>query len=153
MSSANEVLILGCGNLNRADDAAGLLVKGATPVYNPLDLIEAWSGHDNVIVVDAVVSGNPPGTIIEWDAIACPLTTANFRSSTHGFGIAEAVELARALEKLPAKLTILGIEGRHFETGGSPSAEVLEAVALIGSRSREATMARSSETTDPRPTR
>ena len=38
------------------------------------------------------------------------------------------------LGRLPAKLTIIGIEGRSFETGGSPSTEVLEAVALIETR-------------------
>ena len=37
--------MLGCGNLSRSDDAAGLLVRGARPVDNPLDLIEAWAGQ------------------------------------------------------------------------------------------------------------
>lgn len=128
------MLILGCGNRDRSDDAAGLLVQGAQPVANPLDLIEAWSGHDDVIVVDAVVSGAPPGAILEWDARACPLAPAGFRCSTHGFGVAEAVELARALGRLPKRLTILGIEGCNFEPGGDPSPEVLEAVALVDVR-------------------
>ncbi len=128
------MLILGCGNRERSDDAAGLLVPGCRPVQNPLDLMEEWQGHDDVVVVDAVVSGAPPGTIIEWDAISCPLRAVEFRCSTHGFGVAEAVELARALGRLPAKLTIFGIEGRDFTPGGAPSVEVLEAVERLAAR-------------------
>ena len=75
-----------------ADDAAGLLVQGARPVHNPLDLIEAWTGHDDVVVVDAVVSGAPAGTVFEWDALAAPLPAEEFRCSTHSYGVAEAVD-------------------------------------------------------------
>jgi hydrogenase maturation protease len=130
--------MLGCGNLSRSDDAAGLLVRGARPVDNPLDLIEAWAGHEEAIVVDAVVTGAPPGTILEWDAIAKPLPAIQFRCSTHAFGIAEAVELARVLGRLPQRLTIYGIEAANFEPGGAPSPEVLAAVDRLASRLEQA---------------
>ncbi len=140
------MLILGCGNLDRSDDAAGLLliqklrdlgIDAHAHSADPLELIEAWSRASDVIVVDAVVSGAPPGTILEWDATADPLPSAEFRCSTHAFGIAEAVELARALDRLPAKLTILGIEARNFEPGGSVSAQVLDAVDRLGEKIKQ----------------
>ncbi|MGA8805322.1 MAG: hypothetical protein WB866_11580, partial [Solirubrobacterales bacterium] len=40
-----------------------------------------------------------------------------FRSSTHALGVADAVELARELDRLPARLAVYGIEGENFEAG------------------------------------
>ena len=126
------MLILGCGNDDRSDDAAGLLVvrrlcelgiDAHEHAGDALGLIEAWSGAQEVVVTDAVVSGTSPGTITRWDA-AVPLPAGEFRCSTHNLGLAEAVELARVLGRLPAKLTIYGIEATCFDRGGKPSAEV-----------------------------
>lgn len=131
------MLILGCGNDDRSDDAAGLLVVRrlrdlGIDAYesDALSLLDAWSGAREVVVVDAVVSGAPPGTITSWDA-AAPLAAGEFRCSTHNLGLAEAIELARVLGRLPAKLTIYGIEAKCFERGGVPSAEVREAVPRL----------------------
>jgi len=132
------LLILGCGNADRCDDGAGLLVvrrlrelgiKAQELDGNPLALIEAWSeGDGEVAVIDAVVSGRAPGEITTWDARAAPLPAGEFRCSTHDFSVGEAVELARALGRLPAKLTLYGIEGARFDCGMPPSREVVEAV-------------------------
>jgi hypothetical protein len=51
-----------------------------------------------------------------------------FRSSTHAFGLAETIRLARMLDRLPKKLTVYGIEGAHFVAGAPPSPAVLEGV-------------------------
>jgi hydrogenase maturation protease len=134
------MLILGCGNPDRADDAAGLLVARRLRELGiqahelggeALSLIEAWSGSADVIVVDAVMSGAPPGTITIWDARTSPLPADQFRCSTHAFGVAEGIELARALDRLPCNLIVIGIEGIRFDHGQSPSAKVAEAVERI----------------------
>jgi hydrogenase maturation protease len=44
--------------------------------------------------------------------------------STHGLGLAEAVELGRTLDRLPRSLVIFGIEAASFPVGGWPSAAV-----------------------------
>jgi hydrogenase maturation protease len=134
------VLILGCGNLDRSDDGAGLLVvrrlrqlgvDAREHSGETLALIEAWSGCTEVIVVDAVVSGASPGAITAWDARAAPLTARRFRSSTHAFGLADTVELARVLDRLPPKLYVYAIEGIRFDHGGTPSPEVSEAIERL----------------------
>src|ERR1035437_11103975 len=61
-----------------------------------------------------------------------PYTTL-FRS-THHFGLAEAVELARVLDRLPPCLWIYGIEGRRFEQGSCPSPEVARAIEEVAER-------------------
>jgi hydrogenase maturation protease len=134
------VLILGCGNPDRSDDAAGLLaarrlrelgVDARELSGETLALMEAWSGSAEVILIDAVASGAAPGTVTVWDAQATPLSPGRFRCSTHALGVAEAVELARVLDRLPPSLIIYGIEGGSFDPGGLVSSEVADAVERL----------------------
>jgi hydrogenase maturation protease len=72
----------------------------------------------------------PPGTIHRFDALARALPTG-LLSSTHAFGVAEAIELARALGRLPASLTVYAIEGARFEVGQDLSPEVAAAIGRL----------------------
>jgi hypothetical protein len=38
-------------------------------------------------------------------------------TSSHGLGVGQAVELARALDRLPRKLVVVGVEGADFGQG------------------------------------
>jgi len=80
-----------------------------------------------VILIDAVVTGKPAGTVTVWDASDAAVAVDRYRCSTHAFGVAEAVQLARVLERLPRRLLIYGIEGRRFDLGSAPSVDVVEA--------------------------
>ncbi len=136
-------LFIGIGNPMRADDAAGLLVAARLRELSPpglrvielkgepVDLIEAFGGAPAVLVADAVSSGAEPGTVHRFDAAARPLPVALAAPSTHALGLAEAVELARALGRLPEWLTVLGIEGARFEAGSAPLPEVSLAAASV----------------------
>jgi len=97
----------------------------------PIDLLDRWEGAGEVIVVDAVSSGAPPGTIHRLDPLAEPIQTALSQGSTHALGLAEAIELARALGRLPHRLTVYGIEGERFTAGDELSAPVRAAVAEL----------------------
>jgi hydrogenase maturation protease len=130
-------LVLGCGNPDRGDDAAGPLaaerlramgVHAQEHSGEGLSLIERWRGCDEVILVDAVITGQPPGTLTFWDAREAPPPREALPCSTHAFGVAEAVELARALGRLPLRMRVCGIEAREFEPGRAPGAAVLEGV-------------------------
>jgi hydrogenase maturation protease len=91
-------------------------------------------------VIDAVRSGAPPGTIHRLDGDP---PAAMRLGSTHAIGLAEAIELGRALDRLPAHLELYGIEGAHFETGAELSPEVARAVEALCERlSRDAPAAR-----------
>jgi hydrogenase maturation protease len=137
------VLVLGCGNPDRSDDAAGFLVvrrlrelgiKAQELGGEGLSLIDAWSSSTDVIIVDAVMSKARPGTITVWNARNSPLPVGQFRWSTHAFGVAEAIEMARALDRLPSRLIVYGIEGSRFGCGGPPSPEVADAVEQLAQR-------------------
>ncbi len=136
------MLIIGCGNRRRSDDGAGILVAerlrnlgipAETRSGEAADLIEAWRGADDVIVVDAVVTGAPVGTVQAWDARQ-PLASASKAASTHGFGVAEAIGLAQVLQCLPARLQVYGIEGQRFEPGIEISPEVQHAIEDVARR-------------------
>jgi hydrogenase maturation protease len=136
---------VGLGNPDRGDDAIGAAVAHAVAALglphvavieheDPTDLIELWSGSDPVVVIDAVRSGAVAGTlvILETGAGLDPLPQSARRwtgsGGTHAFGTADAVELARALRRLPSRLTIVGVEARGFEHGAPLSPEVAAAL-------------------------
>lgn len=133
------MLIIGCGNRDRGDDAAGLIaaerlraLRLATRTCSGdcHELMRTWNRASEVVVVDCVVTGKRPGTVHIWDAHH-KLPIIAVRGSTHGFGLGEAVELSRVLRQLPPKLCIYGIEGKNFEIGSSVSAEVEAGISEV----------------------
>jgi hydrogenase maturation protease len=71
-----------------------------------------------------------------FDARAEALPAGRFGGSTHAFGLAEAIELARALDELPQRLVIYAIEGKAFESGAALSPEAAAAVESLAVRVR-----------------
>jgi hydrogenase maturation protease len=147
------VLIIGAGNADRRDDGAGLvaakrlqrLPPGVRVVMHDGDfasLFDQWDGAGVVIMIDATMSGAAAGTVRRYDAHHGPLPTVFSRVSTHALGIGDAIELARVLGRLPARLVVFGIEGHDFTAGEglSPAvaAAVDEVVALVSTAARSA---------------
>ena len=136
-SPACRGLIIGVGNRFRGDDGAGPAVaeqlqsSGMEAIEYAGDgtrLMALWEGADRVVVVDAMRGPRPPGTIRRFDAVREILAGTPFAHFSHEIGVAEGVELARTLGRLPSRLTVYGIEGRSFELGEALSAEVARAV-------------------------
>lgn len=141
-------IVIGIGNPERGDDGAGRLVAarlaGALPEnieVAELDgevtaLLARLKGKSNAILVDACVSGAPAGTVQRFDAVADPLPGSLFGVSSHGLGLAEAVELARALGDLPPSCIVYAIEGVNFEPGEPVSQSVVAAVERLATHLR-----------------
>ena len=137
------ILIICIGNPYRGDDGVGLRIaqdiKKKSPDYvnvieqsgEGISLMDSWKDSDAVILIDAVHSGAQPGTIHRFDVHTQTIPTKFFHYSTHAFGIAEAIELARTLKQLPPHLIVYGIEGKCFEAGIGLSLEVEKAVEEI----------------------
>jgi len=133
-------VVIGVGNAYRGDDAVGLAVaervRDAVPKdvvvleceQEPTRLVDAWDGADVAVVVDACAGDDAPGTVHRFDAGDGPLPARVFRSSTHAFGVGDAVELSRALGRLPARLVVYGIGGASFAAGAGLSGPVESAL-------------------------
>ena len=138
-----KTIIIGIGNEFRGDDAAGLVIArrlrsavGESALIlehngEGASLMEVWRGYDMVILLDAVKTSAEPGQIFTFDASSESLPTKLFHYSTHAFSIAEAVEMARALSRLPERVFVYGVQGKSFDAGASLSDEVESAVDKI----------------------
>lgn len=142
-----RALVLGVGNPSRRDDGVGWAVAQHLTRFagEPLapatrrslevrtlqgdaaELVEAWKGVDTVVLIDAGHSGSAAGTIHRFDAVRDRLPAHWESASTHGMGVAAAVELARALGSLPRRLVVYAIEGDDFTPGTELSPEVRRA--------------------------
>jgi hydrogenase maturation protease len=139
-------IVLGVGNPNRGDDAAGRwvarLLRGRLPDDvevaehdgEATSLLVRFGGVAAAFLVDACASGALAGTVRRFDVSAAPLPQAAFGLSTHGFGLAEAIELARALALLPTHCIVYAVEGESFEVGAQLSLPVSAAVADVARR-------------------
>lgn len=137
------VLVLGAGNPFRRDDGAGPAVAARLAGRLPgqvtvaavdggaAEVFSALQGAGQAILVDATSSGAPPGTVRRFDAAASPLPASFARESSHGLGVAEAVELARVLGRLPPRLVVYGIEGEDFGMGDGLTPAVAAAVERV----------------------
>jgi hydrogenase maturation protease len=139
-------LVAGIGNPDRGDDGFGPAVarrlhgrvcSGVRTLErggDTLGLIEDWNGVPFVIVVDAVAPIAKPGRIHRLDLTDSPLPIGFAPRSTHAFGVAEAVELARSLGWLPRCLVAYLVEGAQFTTGAPLSPAVAGAVDDVAER-------------------
>ena len=138
-----RVVVAGLGNEYRRDDAAGPLIaeravtragRGTVvgPLADPLDLLGEWDGADLAVIVDAVRSGQVPGTLTTVELVGSPdgEIPGGHRgaSSTHGIGLAGVLRLARAVDRAPARVVVVGIEGDDFSQGTGLSPAVQAAV-------------------------
>ena len=95
VSDRQNILLIGIGNEFRSDDGIGLII--VRQIQNTqlssifvkeasgegAALMEAWQGYENVIIVDAMVSGAKPGTILIIDANKETVPANVFHYSTH----------------------------------------------------------------------
>lgn len=138
-------LVIGIGTEHRGDDAAGLLASralraligegGAAEIAehsgDGAALIELWTGRDWVILVDALHSTGMPGRVLHFDASGRALPAMPEHGSTHAFGVSGAIELARSLDRLPARVELYGITGSVFSMGAAASPAVRQAAGAV----------------------
>jgi hydrogenase maturation protease len=97
---------------------------------DPTAIMDAWAGTDRAVLVDAMVSGAAPGTVRRFDATDDPIPAAAHFATLHGMGAVEAVELARALGRLPGRVLVYGVEGVEFRPGTSLTKAVADGVEI-----------------------
>jgi len=96
-----------------------------------LDLVDRFRSGELNVIVDAAHMGLEPGEVAVFRAGEVRMKIKSDHLSMHGFGLAEACELALQLGKLPAKVIIVGVEPAVVEIGKSLSAPVEAAVPRV----------------------
>ncbi len=154
MSGRVELLVLGLGNPLCADDGAGIAAVAR--------LAEGWSAPEGTLVldggtlglallpyllearrailVDAVRTGDPPGTIFRLRGEDVAQAAAG-KLSPHQVGVADLLDSVRLLGGGPEELVLVGIapERIDLELGCSPDVEsrigdLVEAVVAEAAR-------------------
>ncbi|MFS8066488.1 MAG: hydrogenase maturation protease [Byssovorax sp.] len=132
--SGVRVIVL--GNEAAGDDGAALAAARAATADSDLevvfagrpgvDLLELLDSEAAVVLVDVVQTGARPGALVEvpLDAIL-DRAVASAPTSSHGFGPAEVLTLARSLGRALSRGGFLGVEGARFDVG-APFTEGVE---------------------------
>lgn len=147
-------VLIGVGNEFRRDDGIGpavaseigrLALPGVRVLVSdgePTALLDAWTGFELAVVVDAVVARPRRPGRIHRSTVSAATTGArqpNFsgqpglsgQSSSHGLGVAEALALGRALGRVPAVLVVYAIEADDLGCGPGLSPAVAEALPAV----------------------
>jgi hydrogenase maturation protease len=150
-ASRGGVLVLGLGNVLLGDDGTGAaaldrlerdyqippavrLVEGGTL---GLSLLDEIAEAQHVILVDAVATDAPPGTLVRLDG-ADVIDAVRERLSVHQVGVADLLNAARLIGRYPASVVLLGLVPGLIGLGVGRTREVDAAIdALVSAILRE----------------
>jgi hydrogenase maturation protease len=144
-ADGSPALLIQCvGDALRGDDGAGPAVAAVLqslplPAWvwvrehwgEGTELMQEWAIAPRVVVVDAACGGAPVGAIHRLDPATDPIPAQLCYHASHRFGVAEAIETARVLGRLPAQLRLIAIEGARFELGQGLHPAVRAAVSEV----------------------
>jgi hydrogenase maturation protease len=144
MSKPPRAKLIAIGNPFWRDDAAGLAVArrvraaaldGVDVIElggDPASLLETLDGADLAVIVDATRSGAAAGSVHRVEVSdGDQLPDRRRRDSSHGIALGDLVALARALDRIPGRLVLFGIEAAELGPGTGLSARVAEAVKVV----------------------
>lgn len=145
------IKIIGLGNGFRGDDGVGnLIARQLLSHQSPavsiiegglagLNLLDEMKDTHKLILIDAVSSQSEVGTIhrftfpLDSEKIRM-LTWSTSSTSSHSFGLGEALTLAETLGVLPPHVVIYGIELGTIQAGEALSSSVADAVHRVVNR-------------------
>jgi hydrogenase maturation protease len=138
------ILILGLGNPLQGDDGVGCRVaealeQRALPAHvEVLDggtpgvgLINLFEGRARVILIDAAEIGQEPGTVVRFLPEDVSLTGSSERFSLHRSGVADALNLARALSIQLPEIVVFGVQPARVNWDEALSPAVQAAVPRV----------------------
>ena len=145
--TSERVVVLGVGNVLMSDEGAGvrcvewleahaalppgvIAIDGGTSTN---ELLEALEGLDLLIIVDAVVSDGPPGSLVRLEGDRIPQAFSN-KLSPHQHGINDLLAALQLIGRAPRRVVLFGVTPRRIELGLELSAEVAAALPVLAAR-------------------
>jgi hydrogenase maturation protease len=134
-----KILVLGIGNLILQDEGVGIqaiqqleaqfeippeieVLDGGT---SGMELLTPISDAEQIIILDAVKTGKPAGTIVRLDNQEIP-TFFRTKVSPHQVGLADVLAAATLTDSMPRNLVLFGVEPLEIDLGMELSAPVAE---------------------------
>ena len=126
-----KTLILGLGNVLLTDEAVGpTVVARLESATDPAAAIRFLDGGtlsftlapaiedcERLIVVDAAVMGEPPGSVRVFEGQAMDRQVSRPATSVHEVSLADLMDMVRLTERLPARRALIGIEPAVVDWG------------------------------------
>lgn len=126
----SRVLVLGAGNILLSDEGIGVrVVEALQQRYQVpegveildggtcgMDLLDVIAGRDHLILVDAVDTGSPPGTVVRLEGNQIPAVFRT-KSSPHQLGLQDVLALLLLLDSAPAHVTVIGVQPASLDIG------------------------------------
>lgn len=142
--SASHTLILGVGNEALRDEGAGVhaaralaaqglpagvrVLAGGTLGYA---LVGELEGVRRLVLIDAMEMRCAPGTVVTVRRQELRRLFASGRTSLHGTGVLDALDLAEALGLLPEEVWIVGVQPGEVTCGFGLSPAVQQALPAV----------------------
>jgi len=132
-----KVLVLGIGNLVMSDDGVGVkIVQKLQREYRfsenvelldggtlGLDLLPKLEGVERLIVVDAVETGQKPGTCIRLTGRELPIALET-KVSPHQMGLKDLLSVAELMGHSPREMVLIGVQPGSIDMDTELTAEV-----------------------------
>ena len=138
------VLVLGIGNLVMSDDGVGVRVvqrlqrdfrlPESVDVMDGgtlgLDILPRLEGIERLIVVDAVETGERPGTCVRLVGDDIPLALET-KVSPHQMGLKDLLSVALLLGHIPREMVLVGVQPGSIEMGTELTPDVESKVEVM----------------------
>lgn len=122
------ILVLGMGNILLEDEGLGIhalnqlrrdfklstdieLLDGGT---SGMALIDQISGRDHLLVLDAVQTGDPPGTLVKMAGDEVPAYFSQ-KATLHQLGLSDVLAHLKLTGEQPGRVTVLGLVPESLE--------------------------------------
>jgi len=149
--SVMRTVVLGVGNVLMRDEGVGVrcverlerearlppevkVIDGGTSTH---ELLEDLENLDLLVIVDAILAGKPPGTIVHFEGDAVPARFSN-KMSPHQHGINDLLAKLALLGRAPKRVVLIGVEPAQLELSLELSDEVAAVLPVLCDRVVEA---------------
>lgn len=131
------VLVLGIGNLVMSDDGVGVkVVQRLQEEYPPpdfvdfmdggtlgLDILPRLEGIERLVIIDAVETGNIPGTLVRLAGDQIPLALET-KVSPHQMGLKDLLSVSLLMGNAPREMVLIGVQPGSIEMDTELTPEV-----------------------------
>lgn len=139
-----KAVVLGIGNIILTDEGVGVrAVEALQAKYrlpddvvaidggtSSMELIEDLSNLDFLLVLDTIVAGKPPGTIVTLAGDEVPVFFRK-KLSPHQISLADVLASLEFLGTVPKDITVIGVQPVSMELGMELTPTVAEQVPTV----------------------